>query len=157
MRSDVGRGQLLAVAAVAGEPRDSGVVRVLGDAVAARLADGRVGVVVDLAAGEHGDRVVEQPDQHAGHARLGLAALAQEDQVLAAEDGVLDLGHDGVVEPDDAGQERLAAPQARDEVVAQLLLHRLALPAAASQLPDGLRSRHERSRSLCCAGRALST
>src|SRR6185312_5428657 len=142
---DVRRGELLAVAAVARDPHDLGAVALLGHALAAGLADGRQRVVVDLAAGQGGHRLVEEADQHARHARLGLAALAEEDQVLAAEDGVLDLRDDGVVVADDAGQERLAAPQARDEVVAQLLLDRLALPAAGLELPDGSRTRHQRS------------
>ena len=154
---DVGRGQLLAVAAVAGDPHDRGGVALVGGALAARLADGRQRIVVDLAAGQGGQRLVEQADQHAGHPRLGLAPLAEEDQVLTAEDGVLDLGDDRVVVADDAGQECLAAPQARDEIVTQLLLDRLALPAAVSELPDGPCTGHERSRSLCGGGGGLST
>ena len=37
---------------------------------------------------------------------LGLAALAEEDDVLARQDRVLDLGNDGLVVADDAGEER---------------------------------------------------
>ncbi len=109
---DVGRGQLLAVAAVARDPHDLGR---RPPARRARLAAGprdrRQGIVVDLGAGQRRDLLVEQLDKQARHARLGLAALAQEDDVLAAEDGVLDLGDDAVLEADDAREERLAAPE----------------------------------------------
>src|SRR5216110_2610489 len=106
-------------------------------AIRARQApDRRERVVVDLAAGERGHRLVEQRREEARHARLGLAALAEEDDVLTREDRVLELGHDALVVPDDRGEERLPAPKARDHVVAQLLLDRLRLPAAGPELPD---------------------
>ena len=104
---DVGGGELLAVAPVARDPRDRRAVALLADALAARRADGRERIVVDLAAGQRGHLLVEQADQEPRHARLGLAALAQEDDVLAGQHGVLDLRHDGLLVADDAGEERL--------------------------------------------------
>src|SRR5262245_33687532 len=124
---DVGRGELLAVAAIARDPRDLGLVAALGHALAAGLADRREGIVIDLAAGHRGHLGVEQLDQESRHAGLGLAALAQEDDVLAGQDRVLDLRQDALLVPDDAGEERVARPEPRDQVVSQLLLDRLRL------------------------------
>jgi hypothetical protein len=53
-----------------------------------------------------------------------LAALAEKDDVLAAQDGVLDLRDDAVLVADDAGEERLSALQARDQIVPKFLLDR---------------------------------
>ena len=140
---DVGRGQLLAVAAVARDPRDRRRRRPpRRRSCAARLADRRERVVVDLAAGERRQLLVEQLDQQPRDPRLGLAALAEEDDVLAGEDRVLDLRDDRLVVADDAGQERLAAREARDEVVAHLLLDRFALPATVAEVADCLWFRH---------------
>ena len=53
-------GELLRVALIGSEPRQLGRVAVLGDEVAAATADRRVRIVVDLAAGDGRDRVVEE-------------------------------------------------------------------------------------------------
>ena len=105
---DVGRRQLLGVAPVARQPVDGRRVAVALDDRPRRRADGRGRVVVELAAADDREPVVEQADQGAGHARLRLAALAEEDEVLAGEDRVLDGRHDRVVVADDrrAGRRR---------------------------------------------------
>jgi hypothetical protein len=139
---DVGRRQLLAVAAVARDPHHAGGLALLGHQLTAGLADRGERVVVDLAAGHRRQLLVEQPDQHPGDPRLGLTALAAEDEILAAEDRVLDLRDDRIVVADDARQKRLAAPQARDEVVPHLLLDRFALPATVAEVADCLWFRH---------------
>jgi len=69
---------------------------------------------------------VEERGEGAEDARLGLSAEAEEDEVVAGEDGVDDLGDDGVVVADDAGEEGLVftsyGAEAGDEVVAELVL-----------------------------------
>ena len=90
----------------------------------AELATELVGVVEDLRAGDDRHPLVEEPHQEARHARLGLAALAQEDDVLPREDGVFDLRQNGVLVADDAGEELRAGLEPLDEVVAELLLDR---------------------------------
>jgi hypothetical protein len=73
---------------------------------------------------------VEQGGEGAEDAGLGLAAEAEEDEVVAREDGVDDLGDDGIVIADDAGEEGLSVAlaaggdlaEACDEVVAELVL-----------------------------------
>ncbi len=147
---DVGGGELLAVAPVARDPRDRGPVSLLADALAARRADRGERLVADLAAGQRGHLLVEQPHQQAGHAGLGLAALAEEDDVLAAQHRVLDLGHDGLLVAHDAGEEALAAAQTGDQVVAQLLLDGAGHVPAVAQLSNRGRLRHEGS--LRCLG-----
>ena len=129
---DVRGRELLAVAAVAGDPADLGLVPALGDGLTAGLADRRERVVVDLAAGHPRHLGVEQVGQEARHARLGLAALAEEDDVLAGQDRVLDLRQHALLVTDDSREEVLALLEPCDQVVAQLLLHRLRLIPARS-------------------------
>ena len=93
----VRRGQLLAEAVVAVDPRDRRVLTVLGDEVAGVAGHRGVRVVVDLAAGDDRHPLVEQPGERADHAGLRLAPLAQEDHVVAGEQGVLQLRQDGLL------------------------------------------------------------
>ena len=143
---DVGGGELLAVAAVAGDPQDGGAVALAVEARPARPADRRERIVVDLAAGEGGDRVVEQAHQEARHPRFGLPALAEKDDVLPAQDRVLDLGDHALVVADDAREERLGPAEARDQVIAHLLLDRLRPVALCLELADRARPHRRSSR-----------
>src|SRR5207248_5520122 len=139
---DVRRGELLAVAAVAWEPDDAGGVALVREALPAGGADRREGRVVDLAAREGGHLVVEQADEQTRHARLRLPALAEEHDVLAGEDRVLDLREDALLVADDPREDRLAALEPADQVVAQLLLDRRRLVPAVPELSDGRRLGH---------------
>src|SRR2546425_11389932 len=79
---DVGRGELLAEALVPREPYHLDVVAVVRDAPAACGADRLERIVIDLAARDRRNDLVEQTREHARDLRLGLPALAQEDDVL---------------------------------------------------------------------------
>ena len=81
-------------------------------------------IVVDLAARHDRDFVVEQPDQAAEDAALGLAAQPEQDEVVPRKDGVDELRDDRLVVADDAGEQRLARLQLADQIVADLLLDR---------------------------------
>src|ERR1043166_10109587 len=72
----VGRGELLDVAVVAAHPGDRRVVPGLGEDVAGELRDRGERVVVDLATGADGHRLVEQSDERAQNARLRLTPQA---------------------------------------------------------------------------------
>ena len=101
-------------------------------------------VVADLAAGERRHRLVEERHERPGQAALGLAPLAEQDQVLAGQERVLDLGQDGLVEADDAGEDALAALELPDEVLADLGLDGARRVACLTKLADGSRLRHTR-------------
>ena len=118
---NVGGCELLRVPEVAGEPVDREVVALLGQPRSAIEANGCEGVVVDLAAAHDRRLLVEEGHQASDDAGLGLAALAQEDDVLAGEHGVFHLGDDRVLEAHDAGEERRALSHAGHEVLADLL------------------------------------
>ena len=79
---DVRGGELLAVAALAVDPFDLGVVAFGVEDVAAAAADGVKGAVVDLAAADRRDLVVEEGGEGADEARLSLSTLAEKDDVL---------------------------------------------------------------------------
>ena len=133
---DVRCGQLLAVTAVARQPVDRRVVALRFDDGLCSRAQRRERVVVDLAACDNWNGVVEQAGKESGEAGLGLAALAQEADVLAGQDGVLDSRDDRVVVADDAGEERLLRGQTGEQVGAHLLLDRAGLPARSAQLAE---------------------
>jgi hypothetical protein len=108
------------------EPGDGGVVALLGDEVAGVFGEGSVGVVAELGAGDAGAMRVEQGGKGAEDARLRLSAQAEQDEVVAREDGVDYLRDDGVVVADDAGEQGLfrggRRAEAGDEIVAELVL-----------------------------------
>ena len=60
-----------------------------------------------------GSHVVEQADEQPRHPGLGLAALAEEDEVLAGEDRVLDRRDDRLLVADDAREDLRAGREAR--------------------------------------------
>jgi hypothetical protein len=64
---------------------------------------GWYGIVVDLRVGHDGQPLVEQAVQGPDDPGLGLAPLAEEDDVVAGQDGVLQLGQHGVLEAQHPG------------------------------------------------------
>src|ERR1017187_6127600 len=96
-----------------------------------------VGVVVDLAAGDRRDGIVEEGAEASEQAGLGLAALAEEDEVLAGEDGVLELRDDRFLVAEDALEEGVAGGEAAGQVAAQLRAHGPDAVLGATQLADG--------------------
>src|SRR5260370_29638646 len=135
---DVGRGQLLAVAAVAVDPLHLDAVAILGDQVETPPADRRVRVVVDLASGDAGHVRVEQGDERTHDAALRLAALAEQDDVVTRDHGVGQLRQHRVVVTHDPVEQRLAAAKAGQEITAHFLLDGFALVPARANLTDGL-------------------
>ena len=114
--------QLLGVAVVAVPPADRQVVAVFGGQSPAADADRRVRVVVDLATGDLGTPLVEQGGHGAHQPGLALAALPQQHEVVAGQDGALQLGQHGVVEANDAGEGRLRRAKPTEQVGAQFVL-----------------------------------
>ena len=134
---DVGRGQLFGIAQIPAQPGDgSGVAHLVNDAPGVG-ADGVVGVVVELAAVNDGDALVQQADHGANQAGFGLAALAQQDDVLAGQDGVFQLGDDGLLEADDAGKDWLFGADLGNQVAADFLAHGDGLVAAVAEFAEG--------------------
>src|SRR5206468_11677112 len=102
------------------------------------LAYRREGVVINLAAGDNGDFVVKEAHKRANEPRLGLAALAEEDDVLAGENGVLQVRQDGVLVANDPREVGLALLDAPNEVLAHLLLYSDRFVTGVAQLSNGL-------------------
>ena len=118
------RGELLVVALVTVQPGEGQFVARVGRLAPAALADGRVGVVVDLTAGHRRDPLVEQFGQLAQETGLRLAAQAEEEEIVLGEKGVLQLRDDRVLVADDAGEDGLAVALPAHEVAPELFLHR---------------------------------
>jgi hypothetical protein len=75
-------------------------------------------VFVQLGARDDGCPLVEQRDQRADQAGLALAALAEQDHVMAGQHGPLDLGQHGVVVADDAGKTGCTGGEQGQQVLA---------------------------------------
>ena len=112
------------------------VVAVALDDGPGRRRDRGVRVVVELAAADDRQPLVEQADEQPRHAGLGLAALAEEHEVVAGEDRVLDRRQDRVLEADDGRQDLAARGEALEQVGAELLLDGPRLPARGPELGD---------------------
>ena len=78
--------------------------------------------------------LVQQVDERADEAGLRLAALAQEDDVLAGEDRVLELRDHRLFITEDAGKQLLAFAHLLDQIASHLLLDGLDLVTGAAQL-----------------------
>jgi len=94
-------------------------------------------LISQLAIFTDADRV-EELDELARDPRLRLPALAEEDDVLPGQDGVLDLRDHRRVVADDALEERALLRERGDEVRAELVLHRAALVAGLAERADRL-------------------
>ena len=106
----------------------------LGHQVAGVPRGGVRGIVVDLRAGDHRQPLVEQVGEGPDDPRLRLAPLAEEDDVVPGEEGVLQLRKDGLLVAEDPRHERFAGGDAGGGVAPDLLLHRHGLPARLLQL-----------------------
>src|SRR5207253_2246750 len=103
---DVGRGQLLDVALLRRQIGNGRGLTLLADEFLATAADGSVGIVVDLATGDVRQVRVEQAGEGAQDAAFGLAAQAEQDEIVPGEDSVDDLRHHSVVVTHDSGKQR---------------------------------------------------
>ena len=120
----VGGGELLLVAARAVDPGDGGVVAEALDERARMLRDGGKRIVVDGRSLDDGHPFVEEADEAADEAGLGLAAQPEQQEIVLREDRVGDLGNDRLVVADDAREQRFLGPELGHEVAPHLLLHR---------------------------------
>ncbi len=137
---DIGRRELLDVAIVAVHPGDRRLVALLRHAAARAYAEtganGSSWISLPATIGSHSS---SSAAELADHARLRLPAFAEEDQVVAAEQRVLDRGHHRVVVAEDAVEERLGRADARQQVRAQLLAQRSRLPRPALRSAPSVR------------------
>jgi hypothetical protein len=140
LTDDVGelrpRGQPLRVPLFPPPPGDRYPLRWrVGDQPLAGRGDRLLRVFVDRRAGdvEVRDGVVEEADERPHQAALGLPLLAEEEHVVAGDQGDVDLRDDGVFVSDDAGEQFLAGLEHAEKVIADFLLDRLGPPAAFPQ------------------------
>jgi hypothetical protein len=131
---DIGGGELLDVAVFPVHPGDLGVVAPLGHPLPGECGDRRQGVIVDLAPRDLGAPLVQEVDQGADHARLRLAPLSEEDEVVTAQQGVLDGGNHRVVVAQDARKQLLSPAQLAEQVGADLLAERAGRAAFLAKL-----------------------
>ncbi len=137
----VGGGELLGIPLGAVPPLDGqGVAQLCGPAP--RLdGDGFERVLTELGAGENRRPLVEQAHEAPQEPGLPLPPLAEENDVVAREQGPLELGDDAGGE---AVQSRPGVPTRRErgeEVVADLHVDRAGDLAGRAQLADGARRR----------------
>src|SRR6266851_2439167 len=119
----VGRGELFDKAIVAGHPGDGSIVAVGGDFFAAGAADGFQRIVIDFAAGDDGHFRIEEVDEAAKNSAFGLAAEAEQNEIVAGEQGIDDLRNDSVFVAVDAGEKRFALFDGTEQIAAELILN----------------------------------
>ena len=120
------------------DPFDRGAFTALADEVHGELADGREGVVVDLAPLDDGDLLVEQREELAHDTGFGLSPQSEQDDVVLGKYGVDQCGNHAVFVADDPGEQGLLLPHLPDKVLPDLVLHRDDLIAAPPQLAQRL-------------------
>ena len=143
LADDVGelgaRREPLGIAVLALPPGDRDVVLgVVGDEPLAGRRDRLQRIFVDGDAGNVEIRhfVVEKPHERPHQAALALAFFAEEEHVVAGEQGEVDFGDDRAVVADDAGKQLVAAGQRGEEVVVDFAFDGFRLPAALAQLAE---------------------
>ena len=134
---DVGRRELFRVPVLARQPLDRRAVAALGEDRAAFGGDRAERVFGDFRPVDHRRFVVEQRGQATYDARLRLAPFAEEDDVLAAENGVGNLRDDGVFVAHDAREQRFATLELADQVAAHFRLDRQDLVAGVLEFAQG--------------------
>src|SRR5579863_4202031 len=103
-------------------------------------------MVVDLAALHGWGPLVEQPGQGADQPGLTLAALPEQDDVVPRDQGPLEVGQDGLAEPDDAGERVPPGPHHGEQVVPDLVFDAAVLVTACTQLAQGSSRRRRATR-----------
>ena len=125
----VGRGQLFDVAMFRSEPCNRRRIFFFGNQFVAAAANGRVWIVMDFASGNVRHLGIEQRGQGAQNAALGLSPQAEQDEIMARENRVHDLRHDGIVIADNARENRrririvALLAQTRHQIGAHLVFH----------------------------------
>ena len=137
-------GQLLDVPVISLPVFDRGTVALLLDQIAASPADRSKRVVVDFAARNHRDHVIQKIDQSTENPALGLTSQSQQNHVMARKNGIRDLRNDGVFVSDDPGKHRLVCPKLTDKIRPHFVFDRscpIGLPAkfARSQFTQSQR------------------
>ena len=117
----VGGGELLGVPLVAVSPDHREVVALLDRPAPGAVGDRLKGVLAELGAGDDRSPLVEQTDQRAQQPGLALAALAEEDEVVARQQSPLELRDHGVLKAVQPRPRVLAGPQLGQQVLAHLL------------------------------------
>ena len=131
--------ELLAVALAAVTPCNGQAVAELAGQAAAARADRHRRVVIDLAPGHHRRPLVEKIHEGADETGLALAALAEEHDVMAGEQGPLDLRSHRLIEADDAWEGVVAIGESLDEVRSDFILDRAMGVAGGAEIPEGHR------------------
>src|SRR5207253_1843728 len=103
------------------EPRDRSCILFARDQLPAAAADWRIRVVVDLASRNIGRLRVKQPGERAQDAALGLPPQSEQDEIVARQDRVYDLRHNGIVVTHDSRKYWTSLAQARHQVLAHLV------------------------------------
>src|SRR3984957_6754788 len=94
------------------------------DAITAGAAQRSIWVFVNLTAFHDGDLRVHEAGQAAQNSRLRLPAQTQQNEMMAREYSVDDLGDDGIVVTVEAGEKRFTLFHFLQQVFAKLLAYR---------------------------------
>jgi hypothetical protein len=114
-------GEFLGVAFAAVQPSDAGIVTVLGEEFDRAAAQRCKWIVLQFRTIHNWNPFVQQSHHLAGKAGFGLTPKAQQDHVVAAQNGPFDVGNDGVFVAVNAGKDFFARFELDNQVVAELI------------------------------------
>ena len=109
---------------IAADPLQRQRIAHLFGLLAAGTANRIVRIIVDLASFDDRYAFIQKTEQAANDSRFALAALTEENHMVAGENGILDLRYDGFVITDDARQDPFAAFHVAHEILAHFIAHR---------------------------------
>ena len=92
---------------------------------------------MELGVGDVGDFGIEEVNEASHEAAFGLTLFAEHEDIVFGEQGEADVGDDGVVVADDAGEEGLMMGEFFEEVIVELLLDGFGFPAGLFELAKG--------------------
>ena len=128
--------QSLRVTLLARPPRDGDLVLGSGrDTFPAGLGDRVIWILMNRTSRnvEVWQILIEESNQRAHEATLGLPLFAKKEHVVFGDEAVVDLRDDRVVKPDNPGKQFVTCAQGGDEVVTQFVLDRLGLPSTCAE------------------------
>jgi hypothetical protein len=97
---------------------------------------------MDLAARHHRQLLVEQRRERAQDAAFRLTAQPEQDEIVPRQNRVDDLRNNRLFVTDDPGEERVAAFELLNEVVANFVFDRAVGKARGSKFAECRRNRH---------------
>ena len=133
---NVRRRQLFRIPRLPLQPGNGRIVPLLGHNAPPVRAERMIRIIIQLAARDNRNPLVQQVHHLPNQPRLRLPPFPQQDDVLPRQNGILQLRNHRLLKADDAGESRLLRPYLANQIAADFRPHRRRFVAAVAQLPQ---------------------